>query len=106
MLWRISKVESDRSDVAPLTNHADPLRVQPSLFMMAGMPSPTSMSSHLAKVILPSPRNGGQANEVVTELTPDREESPFIPEELFVGPPFQLGDARWPYQETVNIDHF
>jgi hypothetical protein len=55
MPWRINKVESDRSDVAPLTNHADPLRVQPSLFMTAGMPSPTSMSSHLAKVVLPSP---------------------------------------------------
>jgi hypothetical protein len=55
MPWRINKVESNQSDVAPTTNHADPLRAQPSLFMTAGMPSPTSMSSHLAKVILPSP---------------------------------------------------
>jgi hypothetical protein len=38
-----------------------------------------------------------QANEAVIKLTPDaldREESHFTPEEFFVGPSFQLGDAH------------
>jgi hypothetical protein len=38
-----------------------------------------------------------QANEAAMELAaeaPDREESPFQLEEFFIGPPFQLGDAR------------
>jgi hypothetical protein len=37
------------------------------------------------------------ANEAAMELTPeasDRVESPLTLEKFFVGPPFQLGDAR------------